>query len=137
MYPVGLPPTKAGKQCDGVAVYSPLPNWFDMLIILFISKSKINLINIDMKIAKFVYRIVFKKTEGYYMYFLQEENDTLYFISTHPISFFGYNIQELESKLKNYADALKLPVVNYEDIKEYIAKNIPPIVYPPLKEYPF
>lgn len=88
-------------------------------------------INRYMKQMLFVYRVVFKKGYGYYVYKLHEENNKFYFVSTFPSTVFAPNIQELEDKLKIYSDALKLPVINFEDIKIYTLDNIDPIVYPP------
>jgi hypothetical protein len=94
-------------------------------------------INKSMKIAKFVYRVVYKKGDGYYMYYLQEENNKLYFISSHPASFFVNSPQYLDKLVKQYEEATKLPIINFEDIKTYTNDNIDPIVYPPLKEEKF
>jgi len=79
-----------------------------------------------MKPLNFVYRIVYKKGDGYYMYYLQEENGKFYFISKEPSSCFGYSEDDIQNKLRLYEEALKLPVINYEDIKEYTSENVPP-----------
>jgi hypothetical protein len=90
-----------------------------------------------MPLPHFIYRIVNVKHEGLFIYYLQEENGKYYFITKHPSSFFGYNEDDLQRKLKLYEEALKLPVISFEDIKEYNIENIDPIVYQPLKENPF
>lgn len=79
-----------------------------------------------MKIPNFVYRIVNNKKDGYFMYYLIEENGKFYFISKHPSSCFGYSEEDIQRKLKLYEEALKLPSINYEDIKEYTSENVPP-----------
>jgi hypothetical protein len=79
-----------------------------------------------MKPIKFVYRVVFKKSEGYIIYYLHEEDGKYYFISPHPANFYGSSCEDLQRKLKLYEEALKLPAINYEDIKEYTSENVSP-----------
>jgi hypothetical protein len=74
----------------------------------------------------FVYRIVNVKLDGYYIYYLHEEDGKYYFISTHPANFYGSSCEDLQRKIKLYEEALKLPPINYEDIKEYTSENVPP-----------
>lgn len=79
-----------------------------------------------MNTPNFVYRIVNNKKDGYFMYYLHEENGKFYFISKHPSSFYGYSEEDIQRKLKLYEEALKLPAINFEDIKEYTSENVPP-----------
>jgi hypothetical protein len=53
------------------------------------------------------------------MYHLHEENGNFYFISKQPSCFFGYSEDDLQRKVNLYKEALTLPSINYEDIKEY------------------
>jgi hypothetical protein len=79
-----------------------------------------------MKIPNFVYRIVNVKKDGYYVYYLHEDNGNFYFISKYPSSCFGYSEEDIQKKIVLYEAALKLPAINYEDIKEYTSENVPP-----------
>ena len=79
-----------------------------------------------MPLPHFVYRIVNIKHEGFFIYYLQEEDGKYYFISKQPSSFFGTSEEDIQRKVVLYEAALKLPAINYEDIKEYTSENVPP-----------
>jgi hypothetical protein len=86
-------------------------------------------INRYMQPLKLTYRIVYKKHEGYFIYQLQDVDGKLFFVSKQPCIIVGNSLDEITHKIQLFQESLTLPIINFEDIKDYTLENVPPKNY--------
>jgi len=70
-----------------------------------------------MEPIKYIYRVVHIKRDGYFIYKLQEKNNCYYFTCNGSSEVFGFTEHELKKKVDLYQEALKYPIIRFEDIK--------------------
>jgi hypothetical protein len=77
----------------------------------------------------FEYRVVFIKSEGYFLYKLFKKNEKYYFISKFPHIPYGNSIETLNVDLSNIKSALDKSTLLYEDIEDMSKMPLDPISY--------
>jgi hypothetical protein len=71
----------------------------------------------------FTYRLVVKENT-FYLYYLYETDNKLFFMSKTPVILYSYTEEELKEKIEKIKECLQYPIVKYEDILELNLNNV-------------